>query len=113
MGDAQGLQHGVESDRLDGLAQRQVDRHQHHAQLAIGQHHPHRRWRAAGGAARGQRLQHLGVPGVRHTRCGEGFFVDRRGDDRRAGAALNQAHGMLDAGRGSGTVACVDGALRQ
>ena len=61
VGDADRLEHGVEGDRVDRLAQRQVDRHQHRAQLVVGQHHAHRRQRAARGR---QRLQHLGVAGI-------------------------------------------------
>ena len=36
VGDTQGLQHIVESDRFNGMAQRHVDADQHGAQLVIG-----------------------------------------------------------------------------
>ena len=46
------LEDRVEGDRLDRLAQRHVDRHQHGAQLVVGQHHAHRRRRARRGRPR-------------------------------------------------------------
>ena len=86
VGDAQRLQHGVEVDRVDGAAQRQVDGHQHHAQLVVGQHHAHRRRRRRRGAS----ACSISVwPGKGHAGGGQRLLVDRRGDDGRhlAGAA--------------------------
>ena len=85
VGDAQGLEHGIEGDRVDRLAQRHVDRDEHRAQLVVGQHHAHRRHDAA---ARRQRLQHFGVAGIGDASRGERLLVDRRGDDRRRLARL-------------------------
>ena len=81
------------------------------AQLVVGQHHAHRRQRAAGG---GERLQHLGVAGIADAGRGERLLVDRRGDDapppRRA---CTSAHRALDAARRGGAGARVDAAERR
>ena len=82
--------------RVDRTAQRQVDRDQHRAQLVVGQHHAHRRRRAAG---RGQRLQHLGVAGIGHAGRGQRLLVDRRGDDAGHLARPHQLDRALDARR--------------
>ena len=113
VGDAQRLQHGVESHGLDGPAQRQVDGDQHDAQLIVGQHHAHGRWLGPHAGCSGQGLQHLGVPRIEHAGCSQGFLVDRRGDDGAAGAGQHQRHRMFDAARRRGAVAGVDRALRQ
>lgn len=96
MRDAQRAQHGVVGDELDRLAQRDVDRHQHHTQLLVGQHHAHRRQLAAVGC---QGLQHLGVARKRHAGGRQRLLVDRRGDQGRSLAGTHPAHRLLDAGR--------------
>ena len=106
VGDADRRQHGVEGDRVDRPAQRQVDRHQHHAQLVVGQHHAHRRRRAA---ARRR------APAA--SRCGRDtampaaakrLLVDRRGDDRRGLAGPDPRDRCFDAARRGGAGARVD-----
>ena len=108
--DAQRLPDRVEAQRVDGVAQREVDRHQHHPQLVVGQHHAHWRQRAA---LRGQGLQHLGVARKCATCCSQRFFMDRRGDDGRALPCLHQLHGVLDAARSGRAVLGVDAAPGQ
>ena len=96
--DAQGLEHSSESHRVDRIAQREVDRHQHDAQLLVGQHHANRH-------AAGQGLQHLGVARIGDARGGQRRLVQRRRDQARALPALHRTHRRLDArgGRRAGT----------
>ena len=61
--DAQGVEHRVDRDRVDRAAQRQMDRHQHRAQLIVGEHHPH-------GHAAGFRLQVTAMGHWRPLRSG-------------------------------------------
>ena len=104
-GDADRRQHGVEGHRLDRLAQRHVDRHQHRLQLVVGEHHAHRRQRAARGR---ERLQHLGVAGIGDAGGGEGFLVDRRRDQALASPRCTRRDRLLDAARRRGAGARVD-----
>ena len=108
--DAQRLEHGVEGHAVDGGAQRQVDRDQHGAQLVVGQHHAHRRRRAA---RIGERLQHLGMPRVADAGRGERFLVDRRSDDGCHRAAASERRRDFDAGRGGGPRMRVDASRRK
>ena len=108
--DAQRLPDRVEAQRVDGVAQREVDRHQHHPQLVIGQHHAHWRQRAT---LRGQGLQHFRVPWEGDACCRQRFFVDRCGDDRSALPRLHQLHRMLNAARSGRAVLGVDAAPGQ
>ena len=105
VGDAQGLEDGVVRDRVDRVAQRHVDGDQHGPQLVVGQHHAHRRRRGAG---RRQRLQHLGVAGIRDAGERQRLLVDGRGDDGPDGALPCQRHRLLDAGSRGGPGAGVD-----
>jgi len=100
VGDANRLEHGLERDRLDGSAQRHVDRHQHRAQLVVGQHHANRRSDAV---PCGKGLQHLGVARVRDAGRSQRPLVDRRRDDGRDPAIHRQVHRLLDAASGGRT----------
>ena len=108
--DADRLQHRVESHGVDGATQRQVDRHQHRAQLLVGQHHAHR-WDHA--VSRAQRLQHLGVPRERHARGRQRLLVNRRGDDCRHLARQRMGGRLFDAGGCGGTGTRIDPTQRQ
>ena len=82
MGNQQRLQHIVESHGLQGLAQRQVNTHQHRAQLLVGQHHPH--WQLVHRRVKvlsGNRLQHFGMAWIAVIGRASGvqsLFVQRR-----------------------------------
>jgi len=93
IGDPDRLDDRIEGDRVERAPQRHVDRHEDRLQLVVGQHHPHRRRRAAVG---GERLQHLGMARVANARRGERLLVDRRGDDRRRFAAADERDRALD-----------------
>ncbi len=111
MRDGQRVDDALGRQRVDRPPQRQVDRHQHHAQLVVGQHHAHRRHRLVRHG--GQRLQHLGVARKRDAGGRQRLLVDRRRDDRASGALLHPCHGLLDAAGGGGTGARRDRAERQ
>ena len=68
VGDADRLQHRIETHQLDRAAQRHVDADQHHTQFVVGQHHAHRR-RCGRRQAR---------PGPAASRCGRGGRCRRR-----------------------------------
>ena len=105
------LQHGVEGHGIDGLAQRDMDADQHHAQLLVRQHHAHRRRRAARRGSQG--LQHLGMAGVRDTGGGQRLLVDGRSHDGLGLTGHHQTHRRFDAACGRSAVAAVDPAQRQ
>jgi hypothetical protein len=75
-------------------AQRQVDGHQHHAQLVVGQHHAHRRHGPPAASACSISVW----PGKSHAGGRQRFLVDRCGDDGRRGALPHPAHRGVDAG---------------
>jgi hypothetical protein len=78
--DAQGLQHVVGRDGVDGVAQRQVNAHQHGAQLVAGQHHAHRHLSERHARMRCRlRLQQLGVARIVHASGVQRLLVQRRG----------------------------------
>ena len=106
VGNAHGLQYGVEIEHLDRPPQRHMDGHQHHPQLVIGQHHAHRR-------AAGHGLQHLGMAWKMDACSGQRLLVDRRGDDRRHLAAQCQRRGGLDAQGGGAACGGLHPAHRQ
>ena len=110
VGDADRLEHRVEGDRVDRLAQRQVDRHQHRAQLVVGQHHAHRR-RAAARAASACSISvwpGYGTPAAASASLWIGAVTIPP-----ACALLHQPHRALDAGGRGPAAARVDPAERR
>ena len=86
VGDLEGLEQPLKADCIQGLAQRQMNAHQHDAQLLVGQHHAH--WQLSNRTPlmrSCQGLQHLGVARVsvvgRSGQC-QCRFVQWRGHQR-------------------------------
>ena len=99
VGDAQRLGYVVRGHRVQRVAQRHVDAHQHRPQLVIGQHHAHRHPRHRHlGMPGSQRLQQFGMPGegvVGGARRRQRQLVQRRGDqggDVAAQGGLGRPH---------------------
>ena len=97
-GDAPALDDHLGGQRLDGVAQRQMDRHRNDPQPAAGQHH-HRFARHAG-----QRRQIFGMAGIAEPGLIERALLDRVRHHARAFARLNQRHRPLDAAQHGGSV---------
>ena len=111
MGNPNGAEHRIKGHRVDGAAQRQVDGHQHAAQLVVGQHHAHL-WRRLAGHGR-QRLEHFGVTRKANARSGQRLFVNWRGHNRRDFAVHRQLNGLLDTSHSRRTCARIHLAHRR